>query len=1106
MVFVTLEGGVHAFDGFQGTRKWSFDTGGELVESSLSSSVFQVDSTHDQHQNMIVPGVDGSIFSLKFGGTEATPKLQRLPVTAQDIVTQPFIVQSKLTAPASLSAPPHHPKIDPAMLVGDKSSKVFVVDLETGELKSGAGEEQCGPDDADTPTLLLTRTDFYVRAVNTKHGNEMWNASVGHVEMLKQGEILSDKSGEHAPPPKVQYNGMGEIAVFDREEGTLLWSVHLKEHPTSMHLFHGNSLVEEYYSFQNPGVSQGTVSPSAQGGTKNALQMRPTRSTLVDPTTSATGNTGANCNKWYLGSLTDSWNTVFAIPPVSMIHNYDTADRTRVKEGKDGKGDAVVPGPETALNNNFGFGVNVLEYQVVELEDEYTIVESDDPDTDGEVTMLKQSQNSIEIVPAKLSNYMLHGHYSNPQGVFRPRQQPHAGVALGQTPNVPSTVRVLQAGKRRRRILRRKGEQLSMFQTWRRRKLKSGSRDPAQGSIFSFLYQASGRERVRSTIVNEGILLSWRGVLYIVAFIAVVLSVSIYCVMKLYKTVRAKQEEQTVRLAEKGADASQAAKHKQGDAPEFPEPSPAPRATPDGGASSSGESSSSSSSSDSENSDGTDATKSRGSTTWSEPSATSTDKSSVLWTLDPKTMELRPSGSSSSTTLALPDPVHRQDSALSDELAAMVCKDRYSNDFEETKQLGRGGFGAVYACRNRLDGRQYAIKKIQLSSEKSWASRLDKVLREVKILARLEHTNIVRYFQAWLEEVDPEESFQCVYGKDAEKDSQFMSEYANTQTGADTVNGKPHPTKYDLILYIQMEYCTYTLGKYLSEIDRGNVDIEHTLNIVSQLAQGTAHVHTDGLIHRDLKPDNVFLQDNKYVKLGDFGLSREVEVDGGETEEGAALPGNGDVLTVDTSSPSRPSGGSRGFMKGKYTSSPMSSSPRSKARLASRKGVHNTMTSQIGTYIYASPEQISGGAYDAATDMFSLGMILFEMCHPPFSTGMERVMVLSNARDGQFAPYWKTFVVEYPGIGKLVNELLDMNPLKRPTAVEVVHTCNELLQLKVDVGSGVVKTVRAASDSSKELLEAENERLRALVAQYSPNTTARESKKRLESTMDAMSI
>ena len=155
-----------------------------------------------------------------------------------------------------------------------------------------------------------------------------------------------------------------------------------------------------------------------------------------------------------------------------------------------------------------------------------------------------------------------------------------------------------------------------------------------------------------------------------------------------------------------------------------------------------------------------------------------------------------------------------------------------------------------------------------------------------------------------------------------------MSEYANTQTGADTVNGKPHPTKYDLILYIQMEYCTYTLGKYLSEIDRGNVDIEHTLNIVSQLAQGTAHVHTDGLIHRDLKPDNVFLQDNKYVKLGDFGLSREVEVDGGETEEGAALPGNGDVLTVDTSSPSRPSGGSRGFTKGKYTSSPMSSSLR----------------------------------------------------------------------------------------------------------------------------------------------------------------------------------
>ena len=90
------------------------------------------------------------------------------------------------------------------------------------------------------------------------------------------------------------------------------------------------------------------------------------------------------------------------------------------------------------------------------------------------------------------------------------------------------------------------------------------------------------------------------------------------------------------------------------------------------------------------------------------------------------------------------------DSALSDELAAMVCENRYSNDYEEYKQLGRGGFGAVYACKNRLDGRKYAIKKIRLSSAKHMEKQLHKVLREVKILARLDHKNIVRYFQAWI--------------------------------------------------------------------------------------------------------------------------------------------------------------------------------------------------------------------------------------------------------------------------------------------------------------------------------------------------------------------
>lgn len=61
------------------------------------------------------------------------------------------------------------------------------------------------------------------------------------------------------------------------------------------------------------------------------------------------------------------------------------------------------------------------------------------------------------------------------------------------------------------------------------------------------------------------------------------------------------------------------------------------------------------------------------------------------------------------------------------------------------------GFGTVYKSTNKLDGHEYAIKKIRLSSAWHWRSQLEKMLREVKILALLDHPNVIRYYQAWLE-------------------------------------------------------------------------------------------------------------------------------------------------------------------------------------------------------------------------------------------------------------------------------------------------------------------------------------------------------------------
>ena len=83
---------------------------------------------------------------------------------------------------------------------------------------------------------------------------------------------------------------------------------------------------------------------------------------------------------------------------------------------------------------------------------------------------------------------------------------------------------------------------------------------------------------------------------------------------------------------------------------------------------------------------------------------------------------------------------------------------RYAAEFTEVKQLGRGGFGTVYHVRNLVDNQHYAIKKIGLDPrrlrkrwEKGGQEEIENVLREIRTLAALEHSNIVRYFGAWIE-------------------------------------------------------------------------------------------------------------------------------------------------------------------------------------------------------------------------------------------------------------------------------------------------------------------------------------------------------------------
>ena len=98
----------------------------------------------------------------------------------------------------------------------------------------------------------------------------------------------------------------------------------------------------------------------------------------------------------------------------------------------------------------------------------------------------------------------------------------------------------------------------------------------------------------------------------------------------------------------------------------------------------------------------------------------------------------------------------------------LVRYSRYSSEFNELSPLGKGGFGTVFKCTNALDGRKYAVKKVLIRSHldsngylpAKFAIKLERVLREVKILALLDHVNIVRYYTAWLEVEEEESDYQ----------------------------------------------------------------------------------------------------------------------------------------------------------------------------------------------------------------------------------------------------------------------------------------------------------------------------------------------------------
>ena len=251
------------------------------------------------------------------------------------------------------------------------------------------------------------------------------------------------------------------------------------------------------------------------------------------------------------------------------------------------------------------------------------------------------------------------------------------------------------------------------------------------------------------------------------------------------------------------------------------------------------------------------------------------------------------------------------------------------SDFEIVKQLGKGSYGTVYVVRSKLDMNTYVMKKMELNHLKENQQR--ECYREVSILRKVSHPNIIKYYSSFLEN----ESL-CI-----------IMEYAELGD------------LYTLIKHYKKHQ------KYFEEIILWRIAYE--------ILNGLEYLHSNNIIHRDIKCLNLFLSKDHHVKIGDLGVS---------------------TIT------------SFGAMQ----------------------------CTRVGTPLYLSPELIKQVPYDYKTDIWSFGCSLYHLANldPPF-TGTNLIVLGNNivkGRPKELPSFYSNELKDF--IGKMLTKKAN----KRPNAKE----------------------------------------------------------------------
>ena len=262
-------------------------------------------------------------------------------------------------------------------------------------------------------------------------------------------------------------------------------------------------------------------------------------------------------------------------------------------------------------------------------------------------------------------------------------------------------------------------------------------------------------------------------------------------------------------------------------------------------------------------------------------------------------------------------------------------------------KIGEGGMGEVWLAEDSRLGRKVALKLLPAEFTED-SERVRRFTQEAKAASALNHPNII-----------------AVY------------DIGESDTGR----------------FIVMEFVA---GRTLRTVIAKDNSLETFFTLGAQMARGLSAAHAAGITHRDIKPDNIMVRDDGYVKMLDFGLAR--------------------LLPTTSSDPE-----------------------------AMTLAQQTTPGTVMGTLAYMSPEQASGQTVGSPSDVFALGIVLYELATGSHPFKSETMIGYLHAITSQTPPSMTSLKSHLPpALDDLILRMLDKDASKRPMASEVAQALQEI--------------------------------------------------------------